>query len=149
MATLGVPTRRMDRTWVNVLSTVPVLAGLSKRHIVRIAELATERRVAAHSDIVRSGEIGDVFYVVLDGSVTVRRKGRKAVQLGVGEFFGEIALLNGGLRNATVVADTDTLLMAIARKDFLKVLAAEPKVAMAMLVTVANRLRPLQSSPND
>ena len=139
----------LGRSWLNVLETVPLLAGLSKRQLGKVAELVTQRRFPAHTDIVRSGERGASFFVILDGTAVVRRQGRRSVRLGPGEFFGEMAVLDGAERTATVVAETDIEVMVIGRKDLLRLLETEPKVAIAMLASVTARLRAAQSSPRD
>jgi CRP/FNR family transcriptional regulator, cyclic AMP receptor protein len=139
----------MGRSWLNVLTTVPLLAGLSKRHLARIAELATQQRFPGHTDIVRSGEPGSSVFVILDGTATVRRTGRRSATLGPGEFFGEMAVLDGAERTATVTSDTDIEVMVIGRKDLLKLLETEPKLAVGMLTSMAGRLRAAQSSPSD
>jgi CRP-like cAMP-binding protein len=139
----------MGRSWLNVLTTVPLLDGLSKRHLSRIADLATQQRFPAHTDIVRAGEPGSAFFVILDGSATVRRTGRRSTKLGPGEFFGEMAVLDGAERTATVTSDSDIEVMVIGRTDLLRLLETEPKLAVAMLTSMAARLRATQSSPSD
>lgn len=139
----------MGRSWLNVLTTVPLLHGLSKRHLGRIADLATHQRFSAHTDLVRSGEPGTSFFVILDGTATVRRTGRRAAKLGPGEFFGEMAVLDGAERTATVTSDTDIEVMVIGRKDLLRLVETEPKLAVGMLTSMASRLRAAQSSASD
>ncbi len=139
----------MGWSWVNVLVDVPMFAGLPKRQLGRIAELAVEKRMPAYTEIVRAGDIGRSFFVILDGTATVRREGKRPVRLTAGDFFGEMALLDGGPRAASVVADTEMLVMMIGRKDFIAMLEREPKVAVKMLTAIATRLRAAQSSPKD
>jgi CRP-like cAMP-binding protein len=139
----------MGRSWLNVLADVPILAGLTKRHRARVAELATQQRFPAHTDIVRAGEQGTSFFVILDGTAVVRRAGRRAAKLGPGDFFGEMAVIDGAERTATVVSESDIEVMVIGRKDLLRLLETEPKVAIAMLQSITARLRSVVSSASD
>ncbi len=96
--------------------------------------------------MVKAGDPGDAFYVVLEGTVAVRTGGRKVV-MGVGEFFGEMSLIDGAPRSASVVADSDeVLLMVIPRSAFMKLLESEPKITIAILGTLSQRIRVLQSA---
>ena len=130
------------KDWDNVLAEVPLFAGLSSRHLRAIAKLAKIQRVAPYSEIVRAGDTANTFYLILDGSAVVRPPGKRAVNLGIGDFFGELALLADAPRSATVAAkDEEVLLARIGRKQFLKLVEDEPKVALTMLRTLADRLR--------
>jgi CRP-like cAMP-binding protein len=139
----------MGRSWLNVLGEVPILNGLSKRHRARVAELATQQRFPAHTEIVRAGEPGTSFFVILDGTAVVRRAGRRSARLGPGDFFGEMAVIDGAERTATVSAETDIEVMVIGRKDLLRLMETEPKVAIAILQSVTARLRSAVSGPRD
>ena len=132
--------------WTNVLADVPLLAGLSRRHLRKVA--GTGRIVRFHNAtaIVTAGEPGDAFYVIIDGEVSVRRRGLSALSLGIGSYFGELALLDGGARTATVMAKGPVACLAITRARFLKLLRDEPTIAIALLGEVAGRLRLLQAS---
>jgi CRP-like cAMP-binding protein len=73
-------TEAMGRGWTDVLSDVPLFSGLSKRHLNRIAEVAKSRRYSRYSTIVRAGDPGDTFFVILDGAVLVKTPGKRAGQ---------------------------------------------------------------------
>jgi CRP-like cAMP-binding protein len=135
------------RLWAGVLKELPLFAGLSKRHLRRIADLAQEARFPAQSTIVQEGSRGQTFYVILDGDVSVTRPGRRPAQMGAGDFFGEMSLLDGKERSATVVADTDVLTLRIARSAFMKMLKTEPSIALAILTELAGRIRSLRDLP--
>jgi CRP/FNR family cyclic AMP-dependent transcriptional regulator len=132
--------------WTNVLADVPIFAGLPKRHLRKVAETAKLARFHDGTAIVSSGQLGETLYVVLDGEVTVRRPGLPALRLGIGSFFGEMALLDGGPRSATVVAKGPVVALAITRQRFLKVLRAEPAIAIGLLEEMTRRLRAVQAS---
>jgi CRP/FNR family cyclic AMP-dependent transcriptional regulator len=133
-------------SWLNVLAEVPLFAGLSQRHLRKVAASAQVVRLHDGRPITRAGEAGDAFFVVLDGEVSVERPGVKALMLGMGSFFGEMALLDGGPRTATVAAKGPVVCLTISRSRFLKLLRAEPAIAIAMVEELARRLRAVQAS---
>jgi CRP/FNR family cyclic AMP-dependent transcriptional regulator len=141
-------TEAMGRGWTDVLSDVPLFSGLSKRHLNRIAEVAKSRRYSRYSTIVRAGDPGDAFFVILDGSVLVKTPGKRPKRLAAGDSFGEMALLDDAPRSATVDADDEVLVMLLGRKAFNRILEKEPKISMALLRTLAQRLRAAQNSPS-
>ena len=132
--------------WSNVLETVPLFSGLSRRHLRQVAAAGRIARFHNLTAIVREGEAGDTLYVVLDGEALVRRRGARAIRLGVGSFFGEMALLDCKPRAATVMAEGPVVCLAISRQRFAKVLRAEPSIAIAMLAELADRLRTAQAA---
>lgn len=138
---------RVGPNWVPVLSEVPLFAGLSRRHLRRVASLARLKRFAAGTAIVRTGEPGNAFYVILQGSARVVPPNGREVKLRVGDFFGEMALLDGAPRAADVAATEELLAMTIGRSAFTKLLRSEPPLAHAVLQTLAQRLRAAQRSP--
>jgi len=127
--------------WVDVLRGIPLFAALPKRHVKRIANLARPRRFAARSAIVRKGQRGETFYVILDGEASLSLPRGRTVGLGAGDFFGELALLDGGPRTATVTAKTPVLTMAIGRRPFLKLVKSDSDLALGLLKVMAERLR--------
>ena len=134
--------------WLPVLERVPLFAELKPRQLKRVAAVARPKRFAAGATVVRMGDRGDAFHVILEGSVlVVRSTGRRPVKLGTGDFFGEMALLDDAPRSADVIAAEDTLTMTIGRVGFTKLLRSEPTVTHAILRTLAARLRAAQGSP--
>ena len=93
--------------------------------------------------VVAAGDPGDAFFIIAEGSVCVRTSGRVA-RLHAGEFFGEMALLDGAPRSATVTADGDVRLMVVPRNEFLQLLQDEPNITIAILATLSQRVRLLQ-----
>jgi CRP-like cAMP-binding protein len=147
-AVLSVPSdpSRVGHDWLETLEEVPLFEGLPKRHLRRIAKLARIRRFAPGSTMVRSGDPGRSFYVLLDGNAKVVRAGGRARRLGVGDYFGEMALLDDAPRSADVVADGEVLALTIDRPGFTKLLRAEPAIAQVLLRTLAARLRAAETS---
>jgi len=124
------------------LVRVPLFANLSPRYLRRLAELCEEQRYMDGATIVRVGDIGDTFYTILGGQAkVVSPKGRVLNRLFPGDFFGEISLLDGGPRTASVVAETPMVMLALSRNNFQSLLAAEPAVAVKLLQHSAGMLR--------
>ena len=144
------PRSESARLWADVLGKVPLFAGLPARHVRRVAGLGSVARFEAKEAIVTAGDPGDAFYVILSGRAKVRRgRGRAAAELGPGSYFGEMALVDGAPRSATIVAETETVCLMLTRRRFTKVLRDEPAVALALLRTLAARVRELEASPAD
>ena len=136
---------RMSKAWLDVLVDIPLFADLSRRHLGKVAALGRTKRFPARTSIVTAGTNADAFYVILDGKATVRA-GKRRIPLATGDYFGEMALLDGGVRSASVVADTEMLVMAIPRRGFLKLLESEPKIAISIMSTLAHRVRSMQAT---
>lgn len=97
--------------------------------------------------VVRQGEAGDTFYVILEGEAkVVAPSGRVLNVLRPGEFFGEISLLDGGPRTASVVAETPMTMMALPRTALIQLIEREPTVGVRLLGHAASMLRRLERS---
>ena len=133
---------RLGRDWVPVLKPLPLFEGMSSRHLCWIP--ARTRRFQTGEAIVRVGDPGNGFYVILDGEVRVDPpKGRRVI-LKAGDYFGEMALFDGAARSADITALGEVTLMVIARAAFSKLLRSEPPIAQVLLRTLAGRLRAAQ-----
>ncbi len=131
----------------DALAQVPLFSGLAPRHLKRLADLTEEQRYMEGARVVREGDIGDTFYVILEGGAKVMsRAGRVVNRLRPGDFFGEISLLDGGPRTASVVADTPLTMLALQRNAFLKMIRQEPEVGVKLLAYAATMLRRLERS---
>jgi CRP/FNR family cyclic AMP-dependent transcriptional regulator len=127
------------------LSQVPLFTYLPSRQIKRIADRMEEHRYMEGHSIVALGEPGDTFYVILEGQAkVVSATGKTVNRLVPGDFFGEISLLDGGPRTATVVAETPMVLLGLKREAFQEVLTSEPAVAVKLLQHSAGMLRRLE-----
>jgi len=100
-----------------------------------------EERYHEGASVVREGEDGDSMYVLVEGQADVVRGDRTVDRLLPGDFFGEISLLDGGPRTATIVADTPITVYAIRRDRFNRMLTQEPEIAAKILTALARRLR--------
>ena len=136
----------MARGGPQALSDVPLFSGLSRRHLKHVASMAREEDHAEGAVLAEEGRPGETFYVLLGGEARVERGGRKVAQLLPGDFFGEIALIDGGPRTASVVAETPLSTLTITRKRFRKVLEEDPSIVVRMLEELARRLRSVNRS---
>jgi CRP-like cAMP-binding protein len=108
-----------------------------------IADRAIEVDFPAGGVIARQGDVGTGFFIVALGSVRVVRDGETLATLGPGEFFGELSVLDGRPRTAQVVAVEPTTCLALASWDFEAIVSEDPKVALAVMRGLADRLRGL------
>ena len=127
-------------TRVELLRGLPLFELCSKRDLRRIAALAEERTIESGTELIREGEPGTEFYVVVFGEVDVRRRGRRVARLGASSFVGEIALLSRSPRTATVVAATPLRVLAISGRDFVELLDTLPELWLKVARTLADRV---------
>jgi putative iron-dependent peroxidase len=120
---------------------VPLFRGLDPAHLQRVAELAAEVRAADGDVLVRQGEPGDEFFVVVEGNVIVERDGRRVARLGPGDFLGEIALIDGRPRTATARADGEARLLVLDHRRFDALLDGIPGVGRQVARVLVDRLR--------
>lgn len=123
------------------LRRVPLFAGLPDDQLALLADVAAPIEVAAGRPIARQGEIGSGLFVILEGRVRVVRDGETVAHLGSGECFGELSVLDRRPRIASVVAEEPTRCLAVAAWDAERLLLAHPAVSLALLRTLADRLR--------
>ncbi len=129
----------------DALAQVPLFAGMPSRFLKRLADKMDEQRFMEGASVVRQGEPGDTFYVIVEGEAKVKDdKGRTLSRLIPGDFFGEISLMDGGPRTATVVAETKLTTLALSRRDFGALLQSEPHVTVGLLKHAAALLRRLE-----
>ncbi len=130
-----------------LLAAAPLFADVDAAGLERIAGRAVEVEFVTDHVIARQGEIGTGFFVIASGSARVVRDGTVIAQLGPGDFFGELSVLDGLPRVAQVVADGRTTCLALASWDFEAVVREEPAVALAVMRGLARRLRDLTEGP--
>ena len=124
-----------------LLGTVGLFSGLGPDELAAIAQRAVEVDFGADRTIVRQGEVGTGFFLIATGLARVVRDGETVAELGPGDFFGELSLLDGEPRIAAVVSQTPTACLAIASWDFEALLEERPRLAILILKGVARRLR--------
>jgi CRP-like cAMP-binding protein len=141
---LAVGTRRPE---IDLLARVPLFAGLSFDHRRRVAALTEDAAYNPGRVIVMRGAAAKALYVIVDGRAKIVKgkivTARAEAELGPGDFFGELALLDGGRRAATVVAATPMRAIRIQRSAFWRLLREEPEIALKILQGMAGRTRKL------
>jgi CRP-like cAMP-binding protein len=131
---------------VSLLARVPLFERCSRRELAKIASIAREIQYPAGTPVVREGGRAAEFFIVVEGEVDVRRGGRKLAALGAGNFFGEIALITGSPRTATVITGTPLRALFISSGDFREFLKDSPDVQYKLLQAVGRRLEQLSSA---
>jgi CRP-like cAMP-binding protein len=126
---------------IDSLKQVPLFAGLGDRELERLARQFRERRFREGETLTREGDTGAGFFVVAEGNAAVSVGGEIKGQLGPGDHFGEIALIDEGVRSATITAATDLVAYGITPWDFRPFVEEHPQVAWTLLQTLARRLR--------
>jgi CRP-like cAMP-binding protein len=121
--------------------SVWLFSECSRPELRTIAKVAEPVTVKAGTTVCDEGEVGQTFYFIVSGKASVIRNGRKVAEIGPGGYFGELALLDRLPRSATVKANEDMELLAIAQKDFNKLLRDSPTLTRKLLVATASRLR--------
>jgi CRP/FNR family cyclic AMP-dependent transcriptional regulator len=126
---------------VEMLQKTPLWSGLAEKELKVIARSFKELKYESGDVIVRKGEAGVGFYLIVDGTVEVRADGRLLSKLGPGQFFGEMALLDGQPRSADVVATEPSRCLAMSSWSFNGIVSEHPKIALKMLQEFVRRLR--------
>lgn len=129
------------------LAKVPIFSECTKRELTIIGRAAKEVSHAEGTVIAREGERGVGLFLILEGQCEVTIGGKTKAKLGPGDFFGEVALLDGGPRTATVTAMTPLRLVGITGWVFRGLLMEHPAIALKTLEAVAGRLRAVSKEP--
>ena len=125
---------------IELIKHVPLFDGLSKRELDEVAAIADELAIDAGSELTHEGAAGHEFLVLVEGTADVRRKGRKVNTLGSGDFLGEIALITGVPRTATVTTTAPARMLVITARDFKSLLRRTPSIQLKVLEALASRL---------
>jgi CRP-like cAMP-binding protein len=130
---------------VSLLAKVPLFERCSRRQLAKIASIAHEVDYPAATPVVREGDPGGELFIVVHGEVDVRRGARRLATLRGGNFFGEIAVITGSPRTATVTTGTPVRALVIAGRDFQKLLQDSPDIQFKVLQEVSRRLEERRS----
>jgi CRP/FNR family cyclic AMP-dependent transcriptional regulator len=131
--------------WAEVLETFPIFSGIGKRRLRKVVRRATFAEYAPGDIVIQKGESGDSLHVILAGSA--KALGKPASRsLRIGDYFGELSLLDGTPRSATVIATSELHVMKLPRQAFLG-LAQDPEIALEMLRTLGSQIRRLEAQP--
>jgi CRP/FNR family cyclic AMP-dependent transcriptional regulator len=133
-----VPLRRDAK--VELLKKVPLFSGCTKNELRELAKTADELDVREGTVLTSEGKPGREFFVLIEGTARVTRKGRKIADLGPGDWLGEIALITSGPRTATVTTTSPVDLLTITDRSFHSVVETMPSIALKVLSSVGERL---------
>jgi CRP-like cAMP-binding protein len=125
---------------VELLRRTPLFSKCSKRELGLIAAIADEINIPAGRDLIREGERGREFFALVEGTVEVRRKGRRVDLKGGSEFFGEMALISAAPRNATVTATSPVRAFVVTEPAFSTLLRESPGLQLKVLRSLAERV---------
>ncbi len=134
------------------LAKVPIFSALSRGQLSNLAKLVNQRTFPRGTVIIREGDTDATLYIVVSGSVRVTKKRSgnagevNLATLTSGDFFGEMGLLDGAPRSATVAAVEPTDCLLLTRWVFYSTLRSDPEIAVAMLPTLSQRIRSLEES---
>ena len=126
---------------VEALRKVPLFADLSDEYLLAVGRHGQEVNAQPGDVLVREGDTGRDFGLILDGVVRVEHGGTTLTRLGAGDFFGEMALLDGQPRSANVIADSPARLVIIDSVSFGQLMDAHPDLTRKLLLTLCARLR--------
>jgi CRP/FNR family cyclic AMP-dependent transcriptional regulator len=130
----------------NALRAIPLFRDFSDAQLDTVYEVVSTQRVGRHQFIVREGDPGETFYLIVEGSVAVCRiasDGRETILsiLKEGDFFGEMSILDSSLRSASIKSLTEVELAIIKRDDFLTLLDNNPQIGRLLVIELSDRLR--------
>ena len=125
---------------VELLKRVPLFSDCSKAELRALAQTADELDVREGTVLTREGRPAREFFVLIDGTARVTKGGKNVADLGSGDWFGEIALLTGGPRTASVTATSPVDVLVITDRRFRTVVETMPSIALKVLSCVGERL---------
>jgi CRP/FNR family cyclic AMP-dependent transcriptional regulator len=126
---------------IDALGRVPLFAKCSRKELEFLITRTDEVDVGAGQTLIKQGNAGDTFYLLLDGEATVQVDGHDRPPLGPGSFFGEIGILDRGPATATVVTTTPARLMVMSHAQFRDAIKANDQLLSQVMATMAERLR--------
>ncbi len=126
---------------VFLLKAVTLFEGLTAQQLVPVADILTQVTYEEDDIVFEEGTEGHALFLIIDGEVDVMKGERKVATLGVGEVFGEMAVLDRAVRSATIRVRRDVVLFRIAREDFQDLLELYPALTKAIMKVLVRRLR--------
>ena len=125
----------------DVLKKVPLFAGLDNRELGQIAATMRERRFSSGDTVTQEGAGGAGFFIVEEGEAEVSVEGEQRGTIGAGDYFGEIALLTGSDRTATITAKSDMVCWGMTPWDFRPLVESNSTIAWKLLTAMAEKLK--------
>jgi CRP-like cAMP-binding protein len=123
------------------LASVDLFSGLSKRQLRKLLDRAREITHTAGHEVAQEGQGALAFHLILDGHASVALRGQEVRTLGPGDHFGEISMIDGRPRSATITAADTLTTLVVPHQEFERLLGDEPEFARALLATLCARLR--------
>lgn len=130
-----------DSATVKALGATDLFSALSRRSLATVAASAKVTSHPAGRQLVTEGQEGVGFHLIVDGTVSVMVGGKRRGRMGPGQYFGEMSMIDGGPRSATITADTAVTTIYLSAWNFRPILKSEPEVARALLLVMCARLR--------
>jgi CRP-like cAMP-binding protein len=137
---------RIPKQQIDFLGKVPLFSGCSQSELRTLAQLGTQITVEPGHVLTQQSKPGSEFFMVLEGTASCQKNKREVKQFKAGNYFGELAILHGGFRTATVVALTEMELLVLDAREFRSVLMTNPTIGLKMLMRLAERLEEADSS---
>ena len=131
---------------VVLLRRVPLFADLDDAELAQVALLFKERHFAAGETVVKEGSDGAAFFLIESGDATVTVRGATRASLGPGDHFGEIALIDEGVRSATIAATTDLVCYGLTLWEFRPLVIGNGEMGWKLVQSVAKKLRTAETS---
>ena len=136
-----------QNTKIEALKKAPLFQGLSRKELQQLARASEDLEVPAGTVLCKEGEVGNEFFVIVEGEAEITRGGKKLTQRGGGEFVGEIALIEKTQRMATVTAKTPLHVFVLTGADFRLLVDSNPTVERKVMSALARRLVELSGDP--
>ena len=127
---------------IDLIKRVPLFSAASKQELAEIASIADEIDLPEGKVLIKEGDTGREFFVLIDGTADVERGGRKVAGIGPGDFFGEISLISKTPRNATITTTSPVRALVITDRAFRQLLDHSPEIAVGVLTALAERVAP-------
>lgn len=130
-----------DSATVKALGATDLFSPLSRRSLATVAAGARVITHPAGQQLVTEGEEGVGFHLIVEGTVSVVIGGKQRAQMGPGQYFGEMSMIDGGPRSATITTETQVTMIYLSAWNFRPILEAEPEIARVLLRVMCARLR--------
>ena len=134
---------------VKMLGSIDIFCGLDESHLAMIRQAARDHTFMAGQPVVEEGGADKRMYVILSGTADVLIGGENIAHLGPGDYFGEIAVFDGGDRTASVVATTDVTAMSVNSINLRSLIRENPQMGLNLIEGLCTRVRKLGSSPTN
>jgi CRP/FNR family transcriptional regulator, cyclic AMP receptor protein len=136
----------IPKSELDLLARVPLFASCTRHELRDIACLGTELDIAAGAELTTEGTRGREFFLVIEGEADCSVRGTTVAVLGPGDFFGELALLDGGPRTATVTAVSPVHVVVMSASEFTELLRTSPSISLKLLQNLTRRLRDAEAA---